>query len=188
MAIIHIIGTGLAGLSAATTLVRAGHYVQLYEASQHAGGRCALLRDEHRNDGYDGCNALLFGGNRLVLRYAEQLGSLHSLQWLDHGQQVFDAQTQAFEKRSAFLLPPALPLLDVFRLISAGLFGRQNRLNEWFDYYDPLSETYIEPLSRSLMLASPHEVDTDVVARRLWSLMRRGKRHADDGTQDFVLS
>ena len=37
---VHIVGAGLAGLAAAVRLTAKGHDIALYEASQHAGGRC----------------------------------------------------------------------------------------------------------------------------------------------------
>jgi uncharacterized protein with NAD-binding domain and iron-sulfur cluster len=38
--ITHVVGAGLAGLSAALRLTQAGHRVVIYEAGPQAGGRC----------------------------------------------------------------------------------------------------------------------------------------------------
>ena len=174
MANFHIIGTGLAGLAAATSIVRAGHFAQLYEAGTIAGGRCALLRDEHRNDGYDGCNALLFCGNSAVRTYAEQIGSAHSLMLLDRGGKGYDvARKQAFE-RSAFLLPPALPLVDALQLLRMRFAGTGTAADDLFDYYHPLTESYIEPLCRGMMLCEPTDADAIRLAQRVWHIARRG--------------
>ena len=43
---IAIIGTGLAGLSAAQTLTAAGHDVQLFDKSRGSGGRMASKRSD----------------------------------------------------------------------------------------------------------------------------------------------
>ncbi|MGE3150961.1 MAG: FAD-dependent oxidoreductase, partial [Pseudorhodoplanes sp.] len=46
MATAHIIGAGLAGLSAAVRLCDAGFDVVIHEATGHAGGRCRSFFDE----------------------------------------------------------------------------------------------------------------------------------------------
>lgn len=147
--------------------------MQVYEASQAAGGRCKLLFDEERNDGFDGCNALLFGANREVMALAARLGTSHAFQTMDHGGESYNIRTGERESRSAFLLPPASPLVDLGQLVGAGI-GREQALGRVFDYYHPLTETYIEPLSRSLMFASPEHVEARRFVRRLGYLMRRG--------------
>ncbi|MDX1401456.1 MAG: FAD-dependent oxidoreductase, partial [Kiloniellales bacterium] len=46
MARVHIIGAGLAGLSAAVDLAGEGWQVSLYEAADKAGGRCRSYFDK----------------------------------------------------------------------------------------------------------------------------------------------
>lgn len=174
MANFHIIGTGIAGLAAATTLARAGQHVLLYEATSNAGGRCTLLRDEHRNDGYDGCNALLFGGNRALRRYAEQIGSAHTLNLLDAGGKGYDSKRKESFTRRAFLLPPASPLIDLLQLMRMHLARKGTKADDLFDHYHPLSESYIEPLCRGIMLCDANEASASTMARRVWNLMRKG--------------
>ncbi|MBL4691013.1 MAG: NAD(P)-binding protein, partial [Rhodospirillales bacterium] len=41
----HIIGGGLAGLSTAVNLIRAGRDVHVYETAGHCGGRCRSYFD-----------------------------------------------------------------------------------------------------------------------------------------------
>lgn len=176
MANFHIIGTGLAGLAAATMVARAGHYVQLYESGTAAGGRCALLRDEHRNDGYDGCNAMLFGGNQIIRRYAEQIGSAHTLMLLDAGGDGYDVKRKEAFSRAAFLLPPALPVCDAIQLFRMRFASKGTAADDLFDYYHPLTETYIEPLCRSLMLSDAQDADAKTIARRVWNIAKRGKQ------------
>ena len=43
---VYVIGAGIAGLSAAYTLTKAGIPVAVYEASAHAGGRCHSFFDK----------------------------------------------------------------------------------------------------------------------------------------------
>jgi hydroxysqualene dehydroxylase len=60
-ATIHIVGAGLAGLSAATTLAEQNFSVQVYEAAPQAGGRCRSYFDP-------GFGAVIDNGNHLLSR------------------------------------------------------------------------------------------------------------------------
>ena len=72
MARVHIIGAGLAGLSAAVEL--AADQVALYEAAPQAGGRCRSYFDASLNMTIDNGNHLLLSGNRAALAYAKKIG------------------------------------------------------------------------------------------------------------------
>lgn len=72
---IHIIGAGLAGLSAATCLAEAGHRVVLYEATAQAGGRCRSYHDAALNMTIDNGNHLLLSGNYEAKRFLARIGS-----------------------------------------------------------------------------------------------------------------
>ena len=72
---IHVIGAGLAGLSAATALAEQGRRVLLYEASPQAGGRCRSYLDTVMNRYIDNGNHLFLSGNRAINTYVARLGS-----------------------------------------------------------------------------------------------------------------
>jgi hydroxysqualene dehydroxylase len=84
----HIVGAGIAGLSAAVRLVEEGHRVVLYEAARAAGGRCRSYHDQALDLVIDNGNHLLLSGNRTALDYLGRIGSLASLQGPDAA--VFD--------------------------------------------------------------------------------------------------
>ena len=71
----HIVGAGISGLSAAVRLANANFKVNLYEATQQAGGRCRSYFDAATNLTIDNGNHLLLSGNRHALAYAKSIGA-----------------------------------------------------------------------------------------------------------------
>ena len=77
---VHIVGAGVAGLAAAVTLIAEGHRVALYEASQHAGGRCRSFLDPELGCRIDNGNHLLLAGNTAALAYIGRIGALDTFE------------------------------------------------------------------------------------------------------------
>ena len=71
---VHIIGAGLAGLSAALEFANAGYRVRLYEAGPQAGGRCRSYFDKTLYCLVDNGNHLLLSGNHAAMRFLDQVG------------------------------------------------------------------------------------------------------------------
>lgn len=72
---VHVVGGGLAGLSAAVELADAGQEVVLHEATSHAGGRCRSYHDRSLGMTIDNGNHLILSGNRSALAYLEKIGA-----------------------------------------------------------------------------------------------------------------
>jgi squalene-associated FAD-dependent desaturase len=72
---IHIIGAGLAGLSAAVRLSDSAAAIVLHEATRQAGGRCRSFFDETINATIDNGNHLLLSGNKSALSYLDLIGA-----------------------------------------------------------------------------------------------------------------
>jgi hydroxysqualene dehydroxylase len=85
---VHVVGAGVAGLSAAVRLVEAGLEVTVHEAAQVAGGRCRSYSDQALGLVIDNGNHLLLSGNHAALDYLDRIGSLDSLSGPDAA--IFD--------------------------------------------------------------------------------------------------
>ncbi len=72
---IHVVGAGLAGLSAAVALSEAGQTVTLVEAAPFAGGRCRSYFDRELGLRVDNGNHLLLSGNRAAFAYIDTIGA-----------------------------------------------------------------------------------------------------------------
>jgi hydroxysqualene dehydroxylase len=77
---VHIVGAGLAGLSAAVELAGAGRRVVVHESGPFAGGRCRSYYDSVIDLTIDNGNHLLLSGNRSALAYLERVGARNRLQ------------------------------------------------------------------------------------------------------------
>jgi squalene-associated FAD-dependent desaturase len=76
---VHIIGAGLAGLSAALKLSARGETVVVHEATGFAGGRCRSYHDAALDMTIDNGNHLLLSGNGAAIDYVRSIGAEHRL-------------------------------------------------------------------------------------------------------------
>jgi squalene-associated FAD-dependent desaturase len=77
--IVHVIGAGLAGLSAALRLTAGGARVVIHEATAFAGGRCRSYRDAALGMTIDNGNHLLLSGNHAALAFLHEIGAEQQL-------------------------------------------------------------------------------------------------------------
>jgi len=77
---VHVIGAGLAGLSAAARLTLAGKRVVLHEAGAQAGGRCRSYVDTVLNMPIDNGNHVILSGNHAALSYLDLIGGRGRMQ------------------------------------------------------------------------------------------------------------
>jgi len=76
---VHIVGAGLAGLSAALWLAARGRNVIVHEATAFAGGRCRSYHDAMIGMTIDNGNHLLLSANQAALDYVRDIGAEHRL-------------------------------------------------------------------------------------------------------------
>jgi squalene-associated FAD-dependent desaturase len=86
---VHIIGAGLAGLSAALKLSAGGVRVVVHEATAFAGGRCRSYHDAGLGMTIDNGNHLLLSGNRAALAYLADIGAADRLIGPPHAEFTF---------------------------------------------------------------------------------------------------
>ena len=77
---VHVVGAGLAGLSAAVVLASRGVPVVLRKPRGTAGGRCRSFRDSQLGMMIDNGNHLVLSGNPAVARYLAAIGAQDHLQ------------------------------------------------------------------------------------------------------------
>ena len=75
----HIIGAGLAGLSAAVQLAQKGFAITLYEQANQAGGRARSFHDSHLDRVIDNGNHLLLSGNHAALDFLDIINASERL-------------------------------------------------------------------------------------------------------------
>jgi hydroxysqualene dehydroxylase len=75
MSQIHVIGAGLAGLSAALSLTSAGWGVTVHEAGPVGGGRCRSYFDKELDLRIDNGNHLLLTGNTSARAFIKEIGA-----------------------------------------------------------------------------------------------------------------
>ncbi|MEO6717405.1 MAG: hydroxysqualene dehydroxylase HpnE [Novosphingobium sp.] len=85
----YVVGAGLAGLSAAVELARAGVRVKLADSAPRAGGRCRSYYDPQLGQIIDNGNHFTFSGNQAVRAYLETLGSFGALRGPPHADFAF---------------------------------------------------------------------------------------------------
>jgi squalene-associated FAD-dependent desaturase len=71
---VHVIGAGLAGLSAASRLAQAGDNVVVHEAGAQAGGRCRSYHDATLGMTIDNGNHVILSGNTSALSFLDLVG------------------------------------------------------------------------------------------------------------------
>jgi squalene-associated FAD-dependent desaturase len=77
---VHVVGAGLAGLSASCALAEKGAAVTLYEAAPQAGGRCRSYFDPTLGQIIDNGNHFVLTGNHATMKYLRRVGAESGLQ------------------------------------------------------------------------------------------------------------
>lgn len=134
---IIIIGAGIAGLTASHQLTKLGHDVEIYEATERAGGRGRLMNRPGTDDWADVGSQYYVSGYDAILDIIDDVGLTPKLRFVEGKSKMF------MSPGNAFVLNPKLPwigggsLLDNLRLI---LYSARLTLFNRIPVYGPAPE------------------------------------------------
>ncbi|AUN29414.1 hydroxysqualene dehydroxylase HpnE [Niveispirillum cyanobacteriorum] len=179
---VHVVGAGLAGLACATALAGSGRDVILYEATDHAGGRCRSWHDGLLDRVIDNGNHLILGANPECFAYLDRIGGRAGLITVDPVALPF---LDLRDRRSWTLRPgngplplwltnparrvPDSRLLDYLAAFKLAFVSPDAPVADVLPAGTPLTERLWKPLAVSI-LNTPYDTGS---ARLLWSVFRR---------------
>lgn len=180
-ATVHVIGAGLAGLSAAVQLAKEGAQIALYEAAGQPGGRCRSFYDDKLSCRIDNGNHLLLSGNHATLEYLKQIGAENVLVGPEQAEFPFvDIQTDErwSIKPDKGLIPwslisgrgrvPGSSFGEYVRGLRLAFASNDQTVSQCLKGDGPLFERFWEPLAVSVLNT---EADT-ASAKLLWPVLR----------------
>ena len=180
-AIVHIVGAGLAGLSAAVRLASQGVRVQLYEAAGQAGGRCRSYEDKLLGCRIDNGNHLILSGNGSTLAYTQLIGSERP--FFDPGEAAFPFMDLATGERwtvrpnagrvpwwvlcAARRIPGTAPA-DYLSGLKLAIARKDQTVAGVLDTRTTLFQRFWEPLVIAALNTTPEHAS----ARLVWNALR----------------
>jgi squalene-associated FAD-dependent desaturase len=185
--VIHIIGDGIAGLSAAVRLVDAGREVVVHEAAAFAGGRCRSYADPTLGLVIDNGNHLLLSGNHEALDYLDRIGARETLH--DPGAARFDfADLKSGERWRLDLSEGRIPwwlfdrkkrvpgtkLGEYFAPLGVFMKGRGATVSDAMICEGPLYERLWRPLLTSALNTDPRESSAALTSALLRETLAAG--------------
>jgi squalene-associated FAD-dependent desaturase len=179
--VVHVIGAGVAGLSAAVWLADVGRRVVLYEASGAAGGRCRSFDDPALGLTIDNGNHLFLSGNWAALNYLDRIGAGDALT-RQSGRAAFPFADLATGERwtlrlsegrlpwwvlSAARRVPGTRVRDYFASLGILRANINRTVGEAMTCAGPLYERLWRPLLLAALNTEPSEASAGLAARLL---------------------
>jgi len=169
---VHIIGAGLAGLACAVRLINRGTHVTIYEATDHAGGRCRSFFDNVLKRNIDNGNHLLLSGNQQAMAYLQAIGSLQSMPPAEQAAFLF-LDLESGERWSVEanwkLRIPGSSVLDLLSVLKLAWASKKSTVAGTLNTARPIFRKLWEPLSVSILNTAPEEA----AASLLWAVLNR---------------
>jgi squalene-associated FAD-dependent desaturase len=184
---VHVVGAGIAGLSAAVRLLDSGREVIVHEAASFAGGRCRSYPDPTLGLVIDNGNHLLLSGNHEALDYLDRIGARETLH--DPGAAIFDfADLKSGERWRLDLgedrIPwwlfdrkrrvPGTALGEYFAPLGVFMKGRSATVGEAMACDGPLYDRLWRPLLTSALNTDPPESSAALTAALLRETLAAG--------------
>ncbi len=187
MATVHVIGGGLAGLSAAVRLSMAGRDVAVHEAAGRAGGRCRSFHDPVLDRLIDNGNHLLLSGNRSALAYLDAIGAADELSGASDGGFPFlnigNGERWTISPGGGFFpgwifkaarRVPGTRAADYLKALRLLVAGKKATVAEVLDDGGALYRLFWEPLAVSILNTNAEEAAASLLAAVLRETFGRG--------------
>jgi len=180
----HIVGAGIAGLSAALAVTEDGGEAVLYEAAPHAGGRCRTLQPAG-GFAHDNGTHVLFTANGRALSLLKTVGARE--RWFEpepKGLPLYDARTGQMRRVGlspwSWLLPSRRPqglaLVDLARILRLVFASKECPVASIIGKR-PIMDSLIEPLTVAVLNTPPSQASAQRLACALRQLIRPGAGH-----------
>ena len=181
-----IAGAGLAGLSAAVALRKAGLTVSIVDSAAQAGGRCRSYHDPQLGMTIDNGNHLVLSGNTAVARFREAVGAKGALAGPDHAGFTFrdlnDGKSwtvRISDGRVPWWIAdrdarvPGSGIVDYLPILRL-LDRREARVDERFTTIGPVWEKLLEPVLLAALNIAAGEGSARLTANVLRESMMKG--------------
>ena len=184
---IHIVGAGLAGLSAAVRLASSGRRVTLHELARHGGGRCRSYFEPALRLTIDNGNHLILSGNVAAVSFLKTIGSEHKL--VGPPQSVFAFADLATGERWQLRLNdgrlpwwvlskarrvPSTRAFEYLALSGLLLAGPNQTVAEVIDCKSPLYQRLWRPILLAALNAEPLEASARLASAVVRQSLARG--------------
>ena len=169
---VHIFGAGLAGLACAIKLANKKIPVTIYEATDHAGGRCRSFFDNILKRDIDNGNHLILSGNHQTMTYLQSIDSMDSILPAKSAEFPFlDLKSgQRWSIKPSWRLQvPDSSILDLLSTLRLAFAPQNLTVAETINTSRPIYERFLEPLCVSILNTAPE----DASASLLWAVFRQ---------------
>lgn len=187
---VHVIGAGLAGLSAAIAVAGRGEPIILSEAARQAGGRCRSYHDGLLDMTIDNGNHLILSGNRAVDRYLRDIGAEGRVTGPDRPEFNFvdlqlgvrwtlrpDDGPVPWWILDAGRRVPGTRLRDYLALLALMRRHPGRRIDQVVRQDTVLWEKFLRPVLLSALNTAPEEASADLAGAILRETFARGGRY-----------
>ncbi len=187
MGTIYIAGAGLAGLSAAVHCTKAGRPVKIYEAANHAGGRCRSFYDSHLDCLIDNGNHLILGGNEAIFQYLGIVGAPKALspaRWVRFPFIDIETDETWTVAPSAGRIPwwllsskqriPGTSFTDYLTILKMRNAGPDAALSDYVDPNQPIFDRFWQPLCHAVLNTDASEGAANLIWVMLSETLMKG--------------